>query len=77
LETPPETIEKTFAVNVNGPIYLTQSAIPHMSAGGRIINISSVASKLGMQYLPVYGASKAALDSLTFSWAKEVSSFPL
>jgi NAD(P)-dependent dehydrogenase (short-subunit alcohol dehydrogenase family) len=46
-----------------------------MPRGGRIVNISSVASKLGMDILPVYGASKAALDSLSFSWAKEVCVF--
>jgi NAD(P)-dependent dehydrogenase (short-subunit alcohol dehydrogenase family) len=43
-----------------------------MPKGGRIINVTSVASKLGMVVLPVYGASKAAVDSLTFTWAREV-----
>jgi NAD(P)-dependent dehydrogenase (short-subunit alcohol dehydrogenase family) len=66
-----EFVEHVFSVNVNGPIFLTQAAIPHIAAGGRIINISSVASKLGLQYLPIYGASKAALDSLTYAWALE------
>lgn len=46
-----------------------------MPPGGRIINITSTASKLGMDDLPIYGASKAALDSLTSSWAKEVRDF--
>ena len=73
LEASKEFIEKIFAVNVNGPVFLTQAAIPHMASGGRIINITSVGSKLGLQYLPIYGASKAALDSLSYSWALEVT----
>ena len=75
LEASEELIEKIFAVNVKGPIFLTQAAIPHMTSGGRIINISSVASKLGLQYLPIYGASKAALDGLSYTWAQEVTLF--
>lgn len=68
-----ESIKSIFSVNVFGTIFLTQAVIPHMPQGGRIINISSVASKLGMDVLPIYGASKAAVDSLSYVWAKEVS----
>jgi len=46
-----------------------------MPPGGRIINISSISSKLGFEATPFYNASKAALDSLTYTWAKEVSDF--
>ena len=73
LETTKERIDLTFGVNVYGTIFLVQAAVPHMPRGGRIINISSVASKLGLDFLPIYGASKAALDSLSYAWAKEVS----
>jgi NAD(P)-dependent dehydrogenase (short-subunit alcohol dehydrogenase family) len=73
LETTKEGIDLTFGVNVYGTIFLVQAAVPHMPRGGRIINISSVASKLGLDFLPIYGASKAAIDSLSYSWAKEVS----
>ncbi|KAF7557916.1 hypothetical protein G7Z17_g238 [Cylindrodendrum hubeiense] len=71
LDYTPEDITKTFDVNVKGPIYMAQAVVPHMPHGGRIINISSTAAKLGLDDLPLYGASKAALDSLTFSWSKE------
>jgi NAD(P)-dependent dehydrogenase (short-subunit alcohol dehydrogenase family) len=73
LEATKEGIDLTFGVNVYGTIFLVQAAVPHMPRGGRIINISSVASKLGLDFLPIYGASKAALDSLSYAWAKEVS----
>jgi len=72
LDTTKEILETTFAVNVFGSLYVTQQVVPHMPSGGRIVNITSVAAKLGPDILPVYGASKAALDSLTYSWALEV-----
>jgi NAD(P)-dependent dehydrogenase (short-subunit alcohol dehydrogenase family) len=67
-----EQIESIFGVNVFGTILLTQAVVPYMPKGGRIINITSIASKMGMDALPIYGASKAAVDSLTHVWAKEV-----
>jgi NAD(P)-dependent dehydrogenase (short-subunit alcohol dehydrogenase family) len=72
-DIPIEEIEKYFQVNVFGTIYLTRAAVRHMGKGGRIINITSMASKMGLTSLPIYGATKAAIDSLSFSWAKEVS----
>lgn len=68
-----ENINGIFIVNTFGAIFLTQAVIPHMPPGGRIINISSVFSKLGLEISPIYNASKAAMDSLTYTWAKEVS----
>lgn len=75
LEHTPDVIDRIFDINVKGPIYVAQAVVPHMPPGGRIINITSTASKVGMHDMPVYGASKAALDSLTYSWAKEVRDF--
>lgn len=70
---------ETFRVNVGGPYVLTQAVLPYMPRGGRIINVGSVVSKLALPQfpLPVYGASKAALDHLTFCWAYEVSQLHL
>jgi NAD(P)-dependent dehydrogenase (short-subunit alcohol dehydrogenase family) len=73
LETPIENIHKQFSANVFAAIYLVRAVVPHMPTGGRIINISSVASKLGMETIPFYSAAKAASDSLTYVWATEVS----
>ncbi|KAF2672870.1 NAD(P)-binding protein [Microthyrium microscopicum] len=71
LDVTKEAADEILNVNILGPILLTQAVIPHMPPGGRIINISSAASKMGMPIAPVYGASKAALDSLTYVWAQE------
>jgi NAD(P)-dependent dehydrogenase (short-subunit alcohol dehydrogenase family) len=71
-EISPDEIQKSFAINVFGPLFMVRAVVPHMPQGGRIINVSSTASKMGPSSMPVYGASKAALDSLTYSWAAEV-----
>jgi 3-oxoacyl-[acyl-carrier protein] reductase len=57
--------------NVFGMISVVQAAMPHFPPqGGRVINISSVASKIGNDNPSiVYGASKAAIDSITRSLA--------
>jgi NAD(P)-dependent dehydrogenase (short-subunit alcohol dehydrogenase family) len=72
LDQTPESIQQTFAVNFLGPIYLMQAAVPHMPPHSRIINIGSVASKLGFSVTPIYSVAKAAMDALTFSMAMEV-----
>ncbi|OAA72323.1 NAD(P)-binding domain protein [Cordyceps fumosorosea ARSEF 2679] len=61
-----------FHVNVLGPFYMVHAVLPHMPRGGRIINISSTNSKRGNVNVSTYAASKAALDSLTWTWAGEL-----
>ena len=72
LETKLEDIQKQFSVNVFAAIYVVRAVVPHMPPGGRIINVSSITSKLAMKNLPFYTAAKAATDSLTYTWAQEV-----
>jgi NAD(P)-dependent dehydrogenase (short-subunit alcohol dehydrogenase family) len=73
LDTTEEQLNDVFAANVNGPFFAVQETVPHMPPGGRIVNISSIAAKMGMAYCAAYGATKAALDSMTYTWAEEVS----
>ncbi|GFP54261.1 hypothetical protein ACSS6W_001955 [Trichoderma asperelloides] len=72
LTTTQENVQRTFDTCVLGPLYLIQATVPYMPQGGRIINVGSVASKLGIE--PVYGAAKAAMDALTFSLARDLGS---
>lgn len=72
LAVKPSELTHLLDINVKGPIFVAQAVVPVMPPGGRIVNISSIASKLGDDMIPMYGASKAAIDSLTWSWAKEV-----
>ena len=62
-----------FNVNVLGLILATQEAVKHFgSTGGSIINISSVASTSAPAGGSVYSATKAAVDAVTKSLAKEL-----
>ncbi|KAI1773318.1 NAD(P)-binding protein [Hypoxylon cercidicola] len=70
VEVTPEEMSSVFHTNVQGPLFLVQAALPYMPRGGRIINISTCLSRMGL-HSPVYTASKAALDSLTYTWALE------
>lgn len=65
--------DDVFAVNVRAPFILTTALAPKMAAngGGSVVNISSTAAGIGMPALGVYGATKAALESLTRAWAAE------
>jgi 3-oxoacyl-[acyl-carrier protein] reductase len=56
---------------------MVKNAVPVMAKGGRIINVSSIVSKTGMGAMPIYSSTKAALDSLSYCWAQEVSDFPI
>jgi len=66
-------IDRMFAVNVRGTILVTREVHPHMSKGGRIINIASELAYLGRAGASVYAATKAAMIGLTRSWARELS----
>jgi len=63
-----ETWKKVFDVNVHTPFFLAQAAARHMK-GGVILNLASVSSFLGKAEQADYGASKAAVVSLTRSLA--------
>jgi 3-oxoacyl-[acyl-carrier protein] reductase len=68
-----ENFHKQFDLNVLGLLLSTQEAAKHFgSAGGSIINISSVVSTLTLPGTAVYSATKAAVDALTRSLAKEL-----
>jgi len=70
-----ETYTQTFDVNLRAPYFLTAALAPAMLAkgDGSIINVSSLTARKGVPGMSVYGASKAALEALTRSWAAEFS----
>ncbi|MBQ0914620.1 SDR family NAD(P)-dependent oxidoreductase [Streptomyces sp. RM99] len=69
----PAAYEAAFTVNVRAPFLLTALLAEKMAArgGGSVVNVSSTAAGLGMPGMAVYGATKAALESLTRTWAAE------
>jgi NAD(P)-dependent dehydrogenase (short-subunit alcohol dehydrogenase family) len=72
-------IQEVMAVNVTGAILCAREAVKRMSTkfggkGGVIVNISSVAARLGSANTYVdYAASKAAIDALTVGLSQEVA----
>ncbi len=65
--------DAVLATNLKAPFYLVGHLAPAMASRGRgaIVNISTLAAARALPGLSVYGASKAALDLLTKSWAAE------
>jgi dihydroanticapsin dehydrogenase len=61
------TIDRTLNVNLKGPIYACQAAIPHMleHGGGSIVNISSVNGVVAEPLLTIYAASKGSVVMLS------------
>jgi 3-oxoacyl-[acyl-carrier protein] reductase len=72
-EVTPEHFHKLFDLNVLGLILTTQEAARHFGPdGGSVVNISSVVSTSAPPNASVYSATKAAVDAVTRSLAKEL-----
>jgi NAD(P)-dependent dehydrogenase (short-subunit alcohol dehydrogenase family) len=63
------------AVNLTGPVLLTRACLPQLygQGWGRVINIASVAGKIGLKYGAAYSASKHGLIGFTRSLALEAA----
>jgi NAD(P)-dependent dehydrogenase (short-subunit alcohol dehydrogenase family) len=74
-----QRLQKIFATNVIGSFICAREAIKRMAqslngTGGSIVNLSSVAARLGAPFEYIdYAASKGAIDSMTIGLAKEVA----
>jgi 3-oxoacyl-[acyl-carrier protein] reductase len=66
--------DRVLAVNLSGPYYFARRVIPSMVARGwgRIVNVSSISSRLGSPRMASYCASKWGLNGLTQSLAEEL-----
>ncbi|MDX1928241.1 MAG: glucose 1-dehydrogenase [Pirellulaceae bacterium] len=74
-EITPEHFHRQFNLNVLGLILATQAVVKRMPLeGGVIVNTSSVVSTLSPPGTAVYNATKSAVDNLTRTFAKELSS---
>jgi len=70
-------IERQFAPNFYGVVYVMRAGLPVMrkQRSGHIINISSVAGVVGLKHCAAYGATKFAVEGLSLSVATEVEPF--
>lgn len=68
--------EKSYNLNVKGPMFLAQKAVPHMSQGGRIMFVGTsqnFASTVTAPYM-LYCSTKGAVDQMTRIMAKDLGS---
>ena len=74
VETTPESWDASIAVNLRHQFFAAQAVVPDMRqlGGGSIVNFGSVSWKLKLPDLPVYSISKAAVQGLTRSLARDL-----
>jgi NAD(P)-dependent dehydrogenase (short-subunit alcohol dehydrogenase family) len=67
--------EKMMSVNLKGPFFLIQKAIPLMQAAGKgaVVNVSSVGAVRPPMFQGVYAITKGALITMTQAFAKELA----
>lgn len=68
-----EDIDALINVNIRGVVIAIQAALPHLPAGGRIINIGNcLANRVASPGIAVYAMTKSALNSLTRGLARDL-----
>jgi NAD(P)-dependent dehydrogenase (short-subunit alcohol dehydrogenase family) len=77
-ELPLDALDRIVAVNIRGTLLMCRAAVAAMApsrggTGGSVINLSSQSARFGGDRLVVYSASKAAIEGLTISLAREVA----
>jgi 2-hydroxycyclohexanecarboxyl-CoA dehydrogenase len=77
LENTPEFIDRVLAINIRGPMGLTQKLIPAMAANGygKIVNVSSDAGRVGSLGETVYAGAKGGMIAFTKSLARETARY--
>lgn len=75
MENAPAYMDRVIAVNLGGPLHLTQALLPPMieAKQGKIVNISSDAGRVGSSGETVYAAAKGGVIAFTKSLAREVA----
>ena len=74
----PEEWDRTYAINIRGPFFLTQKLLPYLKKGEKacVVNVSSMAGFTGgIQSNPAYSSSKAAVTCTTKNLAKYCAPF--
>ena len=71
----PEAWDKSYAVNLRGPVFLVQEALPHLrqSPGAAVLNVISAGAFLFSGGVGLYAGAKAALMAFTRSCAAELA----
>jgi NAD(P)-dependent dehydrogenase (short-subunit alcohol dehydrogenase family) len=70
--TTEELFDEVFDLNVKVPFFISQRALPRLRDRGRVINISSGATRIALPQKAAYAMTKGALDILTLELAKQL-----
>lgn len=73
IDETPEHFDRHFAVNVRGPVFALQAALPVLSEGGAVVLVGSIADVAGISPYGTYAATKAALRSYARTWTIELA----
>ncbi len=68
----PEHLADTFTRNVGGAVFTVQKMLPLLNDGASIILVGSTSATAGIPAFGAYAASKAAIRSLSRTWAAEL-----
>ncbi|EIV94604.1 SDR family NAD(P)-dependent oxidoreductase [Frankia sp. QA3] len=71
-ETTEEQFDELFRIHVKAPFFLTQTLLPLLADGGRILNVSSGLARYTHPGTSAYAAAKGAIEVLTRYQAKEL-----
>jgi len=74
VETTEQEFDEIFALNTKGPYFAMQEAANVIADGGRIVNISTGGTHLGLPGATAYLGTKAALEQFTKGLAHELAS---
>jgi 2-hydroxycyclohexanecarboxyl-CoA dehydrogenase len=79
VENKPDYIDRLIAINLAGPVHLTQALLPTMivAGKGKIVSVASDAGRVGSTGETVYGAAKGGVIAFTKSLAREVARFAI
>lgn len=73
----PEAWDKSFGVNLRGPVFLIQAALPYLkvSPHAAVVNVLSAGAFLASAHVSMYSAAKAGLHAFTRAMAREWAPF--
>ncbi|MEE8663721.1 MAG: SDR family oxidoreductase [Acetobacter sp.] len=71
-EVTEEDLDAAYRIHVKGPLFLTQSLLPLIADGGRIVNISSGLTRFAYPGRIAYASMKGAVEVMTHYMAKEL-----
>lgn len=64
--------DKILQVNLKSPFFIIQQLLPFMANNGRIINVSSMGTRVAYPGMAIYAPSKAGLEALTLLLAQQL-----